>query len=185
MNAQLPIARISDDEFERLIGKGAAEVLGRVELRDGALHRMNAEYAPHMRMKLALYRAFYDAILASGLALEVGAEGTVSFGQGFSPLPDVFIWVPAPIEKTIPGSAVKLVVEVADMTRTDDLGDKLAEYARAGLPEYWVVDMKARRLHRFAGPRDGGFPPATLFDEGDTAPSVTLEGVAITLAFPA
>ncbi|NIP90468.1 MAG: hypothetical protein GWO21_16585, partial [Gammaproteobacteria bacterium] len=58
MNVQLPIAPISDDEFERLIGEGAPEVQGRVELRNGALHRidpMNAQHVPHASMKAELF----------------------------------------------------------------------------------------------------------------------------------
>ncbi len=184
MNAHLPVARISDDEFEAMIGKGAADILGRVELREGTLYRMNAQYVPHMRMKLALYGALLQSVSAAGLRLEIGVVGTVRYGDGFAPLPDVFIWSPSPTETSVPGHAVKLVAEIADSTLADDLGDKRAAYAKAGLPEYWVVDLKARALHRFAAPAAGEYARAAVFREGEHVASETLPGVEITLAFP-
>lgn len=186
MNVQLPTARISDDEFERLIGEGAPEVQGRVELRNGALRRidpMNSQYVPHAWMKRKLARELEDAAAEAGLELDVLTECSVRFGGGFNPLPDVVIWVPSAIAKSIPGEDVRLVVEVADTTQADDLGDKRDDYAKAG-PEYWVVDMKARTLHRFSRPREGVYPPATPFREGEEVVSATLPGVAIRLMFP-
>jgi Uma2 family endonuclease len=45
-----------------------------------------------------------------------------------------------------------LVVEVADTTLNFDLTTKAALYARAGIADYWVLDVSARRLivHRHA-----------------------------------
>jgi Uma2 family endonuclease len=37
---------------------------------------------------------------------------------------------------------VALLVEVADSSLAYDLGEKKAAYARAGIPEYWVVDLR-------------------------------------------
>ncbi|MCG8443858.1 MAG: Uma2 family endonuclease [Caulobacterales bacterium] len=183
MNAQPPVCRISDDEFDAMIGRGAAEILGRVELRDGALHRMNSQYVPHMRMKLAMFQALSAALTGAGSPLEVGVEATVRFGDGFSPLPDVFIWKPSNVEGTAPGADVALVVEVADSTLADDIGPKRIAYAKAGLPEYWVVDLKARALHRFSAPTGEDFAKAAVFREGEEVASDTLAGVAVTLAF--
>lgn len=41
---------------------------------------------------------------------------------------------------------LRLVVEVSDSTLRDDLETKAALYARAGVPEYWVLDVPSRRL---------------------------------------
>ncbi|NIP90467.1 MAG: Uma2 family endonuclease, partial [Gammaproteobacteria bacterium] len=91
---------------------------------------------------------------------------------------------PSRAKKSLPGEAVKLAVEVADTTQRDDLGAKRRDYAKAGLPEYWVVDLKKRTLHRFSGPREGDYPPATLFREGEEVAAATLPGAVIRLAFP-
>ena len=44
---------------------------------------------------------------------------------------------------------IYLVVEVADTTLAFDLGQKRALYSGAGIDEYWVIDVQAKKLTRF------------------------------------
>lgn len=47
--------------------------------------------------------------------------------------------------------APDLVIEVlSPSTRAVDLGEKMDEYARAGIPEYWVVELDARNVSVYA-----------------------------------
>ena len=39
-----------------------------------------------------------------------------------------------------------LVVEVSDRTFRRDSGIKLRIYAEAGIPEYWIINLKERRI---------------------------------------
>ena len=48
---------------------------------------------------------------------------------------------------------IALVIEVADSTLRRDLGSKAVRYARAGIREYWVVDVENRKLHVHRGPQ--------------------------------
>ena len=48
-----------------------------------------------------------------------------------------------------------LVVEVADTTLRFDLRTKAALYARAGIAEYWVLDVTGKRLIVHRDPHDG------------------------------
>ena len=41
---------------------------------------------------------------------------------------------------------IAMVIEVSDSTLSFDLGTKAALYARAGIPDYWVLDVNKRRL---------------------------------------
>ena len=52
---------------------------------------------------------------------------------------------------------LQLVVEVADSSLTFDLTVKAALYARAGIVEYWVLDVSGRRLVVHRDPRDGRY----------------------------
>ena len=46
-----------------------------------------------------------------------------------------------------PGPAdLHLVVEVSDTTLRTDLDFKAGLYARAGIPEYWALDLASRRI---------------------------------------
>ena len=57
--------------------------------------------------------------------------------------------------------AVRLIVEVADTTLADDLGQKRDEYAQGGLCEYWVADVKGRLIVQHAAPGATGYTKQT------------------------
>jgi Uma2 family endonuclease len=57
-----------------------------------------------------------------------------------------------------------LVVEVADTSLRFDRDDKIPLYARHGIPEVWLVDLKAKRLVRYRNPQQGAY---ALVDEPD------------------
>ena len=52
---------------------------------------------------------------------------------------------------------VVLIVEVADSTLKYDLTVKSSLYAEAGIPEYWVQDLKNCCLHIFSDPSATGY----------------------------
>ena len=61
-------------------------------------------------------------------------------------------------------SAPDLVVEIlSDSTEHRDRGIKLRSYARAGIAEYWIIDLVARRVEVYTRP-DGGAAQATYRD---------------------
>jgi Uma2 family endonuclease len=50
---------------------------------------------------------------------------------------------------------IRLVIEISDSTVGFDLTTKASLYARAGITEYWVFDIPARRLIVHRDPRNG------------------------------
>ncbi len=61
-----------------------------------------------------------------------------------------------------PGPAdVLLLVEVADSSLTFDRTVKLPLYARAGIAEYWIVDLKREVLEAYRRPVADGYAEAT------------------------
>ncbi len=146
-------------EFYRMAAKGAFGDM-RVELRRGMILKMSPQHYPHARLKADIQRALERAVSAASLNWEVLTEATVSFADGFEPMPDIIVLeqtAPPTVFRTIPASAVKLVVEVADTTLDDDMGEKREDYARAGLAEYWVADVRKRVLIRHAQPSGGAY----------------------------
>jgi Uma2 family endonuclease len=131
-----------------------------------------------------MFKQLEAALAAAGLPLPVDLEVTVNFGGGFQPLPDVTVWTGGPMAGTIPGDKARLIVEVADATLADDLGDKRAEYAKADLPEYWVLDVNARCVHRFHAPRGDAYTKADVFRDGERIDAATLAGLGVELRLP-
>jgi Uma2 family endonuclease len=50
---------------------------------------------------------------------------------------------------------LRLVVEISDTTLGFDLTTKAELYARAGIVEYWVIDIQAKRIIVHRDPREG------------------------------
>jgi len=131
-------------EFRRLF---EAEILAqdaRVELVRGEIFEMspmNPRHATSMRkIGRALLRAFGEGFVVSDqLPLELGADTEV--------YPDFSVCAgdPDDFSDRHPNGAL-LVIEVSDSTIRFDRTQKAALYASAGILEYWIVDLKGRRV---------------------------------------
>jgi Uma2 family endonuclease len=146
-------------EFYKMAARGAFAGF-RVELRRGMIVKMSPKYYPHGMLHDQLTMALKNAIQSAGLTWQVFSEITVSFGGGFEPMPDIVVFDPdlvADKSGPIPPAAVKLVVEVSDSTLSDDMGEKREDYAQAGIAEYWVADVNAKRIIRHAETKGGAF----------------------------
>ncbi|WP_380161799.1 Uma2 family endonuclease [Kineococcus sp. R86509] len=60
-----------------------------------------------------------------------------------------------------------LVIEVLSSNRSDDLLKKMAEYATAGLPRYWILDPLVETLTTYAS-LDGVFAPTAVHGRAET-----------------
>ncbi|MBU6373309.1 MAG: Uma2 family endonuclease [Alphaproteobacteria bacterium] len=179
-----PAERLTDDEYERLSKLGAFGDR-RTELIGGKVVEMNATHTLHALTRDKVAWMIRDCLIAMNSPLSVIQELSVRFGGGFYPLPDVLVWDMKRLDGAVLGPEAKLIVEVADDTLTDDLGVKRAHYAAAGLPEYWVVDVRGHVVHQFAAPRDGAYAAALQHAYGARIASLTLPGVVVdTSALP-
>jgi Uma2 family endonuclease len=71
------------------------------------------------------------------------------------------------------------VVETADTTLRFDLTVKGALYARAGIPEYWVLDTNARRLIVHREPTPSGYSSAVAYGEAETVSPIAAPARAL------
>ena len=177
MNAPAKLKTFTSAEFGRIARAGGFG-RARVELRGGMIVEMSPQHVPHASVKRLLAKAIEAGIERAGLPWIVDQEVSVAFFDGFEPMPDIVVWnpaeAPADLDGPIPANAVKLVVEVSDTSLADDLGDKLADYARAGLAEYWVADIKGKLLLRHDGPEASGYARREPLRFGEAAPMLTV-----------
>jgi Uma2 family endonuclease len=154
-------ARFTTAEFERLLRSGGFGRT-RVELRRGLIAKMNPQFVPHGTVKRKLAKALEATLYAARLDWTVDQGTSVDFAEGFQPLPDIIVWdwtaaAQSDLTGAIPGQAVRLVVEVADSSLPDDLGQKREDYAKSGLAEYWVADVKDQLILQCAQPQAGAY----------------------------
>ena len=77
------------------------------------------------------------------------------------------------------GDELLVAIEVSDTTLYSDTTNKRDIYARAGVPEYWVIDLNARRVMVYRSLSEGIYTQITLVGESE---SVMLEGHSIAVA---
>jgi Uma2 family endonuclease len=183
MNALTPAPRqFTRAEFERIARAGGFGDL-RVELRRGWIVEMSPQFAPLAALKAAIYDALRDQLRAAGGALRIWSEASVDWAEDFQPMPDIVVWesacVPPSLQGPLPGAAARLVIEIASTTLADDLGEKLEDYAAAGLAEYWVADVAARVMFRHDGPGAKGYARRLVTPLAERLESLTIPGLAL------
>ncbi len=88
-------------------------------------------------------------------------------GLDIDPEPDLAIVAGRPRDFTGHPTTAELVVEVADTSLDFDTDDKKLLYARAGIRDYWVVDINARQLLVYRDPQAGDYANQQTFSSTD------------------
>jgi Uma2 family endonuclease len=94
---------------------------------------------------------------------------------------------PSEFRSTPQPKDLQLVAEVADTSLTFELTVKAALYARAGIVEYWVLDVSGRRLVVHRDPRDGRYRSIADFSGQESVAPLAAPDSAFRVgdAFPA
>jgi Uma2 family endonuclease len=173
MTATLPVHRWSYEEWDQMVATGVLEGK-RVELIDGKIVDMSPQRAPHaVAIMLATdeMRRVFDAP-----AFSVRVQLPLRAGQESEPEPDVAV-VRGSIRDSLktghPATAL-IVIEIADNSLKWDRSVKADLYARAGIADYWIVNLGRRQCEvrrkpvRDAKRRFGyRYSQITMFKSGD------------------
>jgi Uma2 family endonuclease len=137
-------------EYDRLADAGILAPDERVELLEGEIVTMTPQHGPHSASiglaETALRKAF-------GPAHWIRIQLPLIVDPDSEPEPDLAVVVGSPREYVAehPRTA-SLVVEIADSTLERDRAYKAPIYARAGIPEYWIVNLAERCLEIYRNP---------------------------------
>lgn len=164
---QLPLRRISVDQYHRMGEAGVFAPGERVELLDGVLITMPPIGPAHAFSVLALSHLLNEKLGARSL---VSVQSPVALAPTSQPQPDVVLLRPplARYGKSLPITAdALLVVEVTDSMRAIDRGPKLRAYARAGVSEVWIVDLTLSVVDVFTEPAGEDYARRIRAKRGD------------------
>jgi len=139
-------------EYERLIETGFFQPGDPVELIGGQLIVAEPQGSGHF----AAIRAVEEALrVAFGVGWDVRGQGPVALDEESEPEPDVAV-VPGSFRDYVAAhpSRPVLVVEVSESSLALDRHHKGSLYARAGLDDYWIVNLvdHVLEVHRNPGP---------------------------------
>ena len=150
-------------EYERIVKSGIFGNDERVELIEGRIVQMNPIGDDHIGGVNRL-----TAIFARCADVNMSIQNPVLLAEGLAPQPDLAILRPdAPLTRKPVPSEVLLLIEVADTSLAYDRQVKAALYARANIPEYWVVDINGERVEAYRGPSPVGYRTKHLFLRGE------------------
>ncbi len=172
--------RFTVAEYYAMADAGILSENDRVELLDGDLIVM----PPIGDWHAASVKLFNNTMVPAlrGRAM-IAVQDPVRLDDDSEPQPDVMLlqWRDDFYRNGHPAPAdVLLLIEVADSSVEFDRTVKLAAYARAGIPEVWIVARAERRIEAYAEPAGNEYATVRCFGPGETVapqafPDITLE----------
>jgi Uma2 family endonuclease len=147
--ATLPRRKFTREEYYRMAEAGILREDERTELIEGEIVTIPPASPEHAAQTMALYERVRGLF---GRGYHVRVQSPLAFGES-EPMPDLAVvkGKPADYKHAHPTHAV-LVIEVAHSSLPYDRTVKTSLYAKAGIPEYWIVDIEHRQLEVYREP---------------------------------
>jgi Uma2 family endonuclease len=156
--------RFTIDDLEAMVRGGIIGAGERVELIDGQIVEMSATGTRHTWAVSRAERLFHrrDDVVVTG-------QSTFRIGEYVGPEPDVVVLRAETPQNRLPSPEnTLLVVEVADSSLAHDRYTKAPLYGRAGVPEYWIVDLNGEQIEVYREPSAVGYRNIRVFLRGES-----------------
>lgn len=152
-----------------------------VELLDGQILQMSPQQPPHA----ATTQRSSDCLrnLLTGRAI-IRVQLPITLSPNSEPEPDVAVVRIYPHEylESHPAPAdIFLIVEVADTTLYKDRKDKARAYAKAGIPDYWVMNVSKQQMYVFREPDGTNYQQETLLNLDATLSLVAFPDIQVSV----
>ncbi|MBC8102980.1 MAG: Uma2 family endonuclease [Cytophagales bacterium] len=157
----------------------------RYELIDGEIVSKMGQNRPHAITVTLLIKWLVALFGGDFVQCQLPIEVESADRQTYQPEPDAAVLV-QPVTAYVsaaPGpDDLRLLVEVSDSTLRGDLQTKAALYARAGVPEYWVLDVISRQLFVHRIPRGGAYAHIERYGEEESVATEAAPGSVVRIA---
>ena len=173
--------RITVEQYHRMGESGVFDPDARVELIEGEVIDMAPIGTRHGSMVMRLCHLLNAAV---GERAFVSVQQSLRLSRNTEPEPDVALLKPRPdfYGGALPmGHDAWLVIEVADTTLEYDLRTKARLYASHGVPEYWVIDVVAGRVHLHRDAQDERYADVTVIERPGALALPGIAGASIDL----
>ena len=137
-------------EYDKLVDLGIFKPSEAIELIGGELMVAEPQGAPHYTAIRKTARAIE---IAFGPGWEVRAQGPIGLDEESEPEPDVAVVAGRPEDyRGAHPSRPVLTVEISRESLRSDRERKGSLYARAGLTDYWILNLVDSNLEVYRGP---------------------------------
>jgi Uma2 family endonuclease len=175
--------RWTREEYYRAAELGLFRPEERLELLDGEILEKRS---PHKELHaFGVTQAGRTVDDAFGPAHHVRHQLPIILNDASEPEPDVVVvpGVPADYLRSHPRAAdVRLLIEVSDTTLHLDRERKQKAYARAGIAEYWILNLPQRQLEVYRDPSGSSYRSVTVLRETESVTPLAAPGAVIGVA---
>jgi Uma2 family endonuclease len=172
--------RWTGDDLIRMGDAGILPANERFELLNGEVYHVSPPGPLHSSRTDWL--GWHLGRLCDGETAHPRYQNPIRLSVHLVPQPDVAV-VRGPLgtyDERFPGPEdVLLVVEVSDSSLEQDRTVKLATYAEAGIPEYWIVNLPERKLEVYRDSVSGEYRTHLIFRGGEEVTPLLLSGAAV------
>jgi Uma2 family endonuclease len=179
---EIPVRRhrFTVEEYHRMGEAGIFSEDDRVELVEGEIVEMTPIGWRHAETVTGLTRTLLEI---GGSHYDVSVQNPLVLHERGEHLPDLaLLRRDRPRDRLPAAEDVLVVVEVADSSLRYDREVKLPLYARAGIPEAWLIDLTADRAEVYSEPGERGYGKVYRTGRGGKVVSATVEGLSFGLA---
>jgi Uma2 family endonuclease len=173
------LRRISVDEYRRMIAAGILGEDEKIQLIDGVLVEMTPQGRPHAFVIQEMTRLLLRSI---GDEFRVLTQLPLDLGNDSEPEPDLaVVRTQDAASCTNHPTTARLVVEVAGDSLRFDRRTKASLYARAGIPEYWIVNLTdaSIEVYRDPQPASAAYRETLVCRRGETVTAAVVPGISI------
>ena len=176
------LRRLHVREYHRMIEAGVFDEDERVELLEGVIVSVSPQNPFHA---LVVERLSDPAVVSLPPQFVIRCQLPLTLGDADEPEPDIAV-----IDRDTPRSrrnqpaTARVVFEVASVSLRKDREIKAALYARAGIPEYVIVNLNDESLevHREPDPDTARYRSRVVLAKSDTFTSTTAAGLHFEIA---
>lgn len=166
-------AKFTLDHYEHMIAVGAFDEPYNIsaELLHGEIIMMSPIGEPHSLAVIEMTDWSYQVVDLKKVMIRVQTALRMSMA-GSEPEPDL-AWVnrKAQLDKPPESDDVLLVLEVAESSLEIDRTEKLAIYAKAGITDYWIVNLIDKQVEVYRQPLDQAYQEKSIYrDDQNVSP---------------
>ncbi len=183
MSVQVEKRTFTVAEYERMGEAGILSEDDRVELVEGEIINMSPIGERHAACVDALAELLRELL---GRTVNIRVQNPIRLDDYSEPQPDIAILKrredfyrhahPRPED-------VLLLIEVSDSTLEYDRQIKLPLYARAGVPEVWIINLVEEVIETHSQPSGDTYQTAGRFARGEVVQSSAVEALRVEASF--
>ncbi len=175
----LPLLEWTVGRYHRLTEEGILEEDDKIELLNGQLIKMSPVGILHAACVKKL-RKLLGKILPDEIV--IGIQDPVILNDLSEPEPDISILRPKDdfyADDKPQSEDIFFLIEVADTSLEKDREVKLPLYARAGVPEVWIVNLAEKTVEQYQQPDKEGYRSVGVFRKGQSLSNDLIPDISV------